>query len=128
MMDRMKEGSSPRPEGAGEPGKQIQELREQVNQLRQAVQELRTRGPKGVQRPDFDEALQRALAHQPQIGALAEVIQRAEWAAGLARLEHGLHRALAHVLDGGQTKANLVVLFDREIQPAGVHVRRHRGQ
>ena len=81
------------------------------------------RMPERVERPDLGQRLEDLAVAQPQVDPRAEVGQRAERAALVARRDDRLDRALADVLDRQQPEPDRVAL-DRELEVAAVDVRR----
>ena len=60
-------------------------------------------------RSALDEALHHPSVHGAEVDPVAEIEERAEAALGSRGREHGLDRALAHVLDRGQAEADVAV-------------------
>ena len=88
----------------------------------QAHQDLR-RVAQDVERADLGQRLEHLAVDEAQVDPRAEVRQRAELAALLARRDDRLDRALADVLDRQQAEPDRVAL-DREAEPGPVDVRR----
>src|SRR5205814_4707654 len=70
--------------------------------------ELREAGSERVARAGLDERLQHALVVPLEVDAAAEVLERPERTAGLARGDDVLDRALADVLDRAEAEADLL--------------------
>ena len=85
------------------------------------------RGPisHGIQRPHFDEALQRPLVHDPLVDTHAEVIEVLIWFPAALRGDC-FRGSRAHVLYRGEAKVDRA-LFDGKIGFAFVHVRGRHG-
>jgi len=102
---------------------------------------------KPVERAHFDQAFQRTLVDLAQINPVTEFLQAGKGSPLRPRVQNGLHRAFAHVLDCRHAKADGAArrnrevkrqptiangrrrrvggpLLDLEIQPAVVHIRR----
>ena len=77
----------------------------------------------GAQRADLGQRLEHLAVRQPQVDPGAEVGQRAERAALVARRDDRLDRALADVLDREQAEPDRVAL-DGELERAAVDVGR----
>ena len=79
--------------------------------------------PNMLSAPDLGQRLEHLAVGEPQVDPRAEVRQRPELAAALARLDDRLDGALADVLDRQQAEADRVAL-DREPEARAVHVGR----
>src|SRR5207245_1497845 len=71
-----------------------------------------------------DERFQDTLVTEAQIDPVAQVHQRAVWAAGAAPREDRLDGAGSHVLDRPEAEPDAAVADHGELEPGLVHVRR----
>ena len=93
------------------------------NRLIDGREKRAARSSQAVQRPRLHQTLQHAFIQASRLNRFAESEDALKSSARFARLANGLGRVLAHVLDRGQPKPNIVA-HRCEVKPALVHVRR----
>src|SRR5688572_2777347 len=90
-------------------------LRARALRLRQDLEHSRARGAERVERARLDEALDRALVDRAAVHALAEVPDRRERPACLARGDDRVDGRAAHALHGLEPEANVAADDDEVV-------------